>query len=73
MNRLDKMSTSDILIKHIKLKNRMDNLAVNYTDDHEGWILLNDYNELMTSIKITMDVLQAELKTRDSMGVLNDD
>ena len=73
MNRLDKMSTSDILIKHIKLKNRMDNLAVNYTDDHEGWILLNDYNELMTSIKITMDVLQAELKTRDSIGVLNDD
>ena len=63
MNRLNKMDTDDLSLKIYELNNKMRNLAVNYIGD-DGWMILADYNELMTSLKITIDVIQAELDSR---------
>ena len=67
MNRLRKMGINDILGQRHKLRDRISNVAVTYTDDTDGWVILADYNELMTSLKITLEVLDNELNSRGAL------
>lgn len=63
MTELGKIDTDELCLKVYELKNRMNSLALDFTTKDLA-VPIDEYNEGMTALKITLDVLQAELDNR---------